>query len=80
MVQVRLRSVYAPAIGLRRLNLTAGTTVSNHQPDGNAERGSETAPAQQPREAQDRAPDLPELDFSRLRMARASLDAAFPRD
>jgi hypothetical protein len=38
------------------------------------------APVPEPRTAQNTPPDLPEPDFSRLRMARASLDAAFSQD
>lgn len=54
--------------------------MSDHQPAGTCDFDSEMAPVPEPREAQNTAIDLPEPDFSRLRMARASLDAAFPQD
>jgi hypothetical protein len=54
--------------------------LSDNQPDSNSDFDSEVAPAPVTREAQNPATDLPEPDFSRLRMARASLDAAFPQD
>jgi hypothetical protein len=57
--------------------------LSDHQPDGTTDLDSNpaTAAGVPHREAsQGAAIDLPEPDFSRLRMARASLDAAFPQD
>lgn len=54
--------------------------MSEHQPQGASEFDGEMAPAEDHREAQCPASDLDEPDFSRLRMARASLDAAFPQE
>ena len=54
--------------------------MSEHQPAGTSEFEGEMAPAEDPREAIGAVWDLEEPDFSRLRMARASLDAAFPRE
>ena len=54
--------------------------MSDHQPAGNCDLDSDMVPVPEPREAQNTPPDLPEPDFSRLRLARASLDAAFPED
>jgi hypothetical protein len=54
--------------------------VSEHQQAGTSEFDGEMAPAEDPREAKDSESDLEEPDFSRLRMARASLDAAFPQE
>jgi hypothetical protein len=51
--------------------------VSDHQPDYNCD--DEPAEADR-RAAQDTAPDPHEPDFSRLRLARASLDNAFPQE
>jgi hypothetical protein len=54
--------------------------MSDHQPASNPEPGrdADRAPAESGCEASQGAPtDLHELDFSRLRMARASLDGAF---
>ena len=57
--------------------------MSDHQPEhgydenelAEADRQTETN-----RTARDTAPDQYEPDFSRLRLARASLDNAFPQD
>jgi len=73
-------SVYARAGKLTPIELFYGGHVSDYQPTSNCDLDSDMAPVPEPREAQNTQPDLPELDFSRLRMARASLDAAFPQD
>lgn len=54
--------------------------MSEHQQPGPSEYDGEVGPAEDQREAQATASSLEELDFSRLRMARASLDAAFPQE
>jgi hypothetical protein len=55
--------------------------MSDHQPEGHYGSMGEAPPAEDDRAATpEPAPDPLEPDFSRLRMARASLDAAFPED
>ena len=54
--------------------------MSEHQQTGPSEFDGEMAAAEDPREAQGSPSVLDEPDFSRLRMARASLDAAFPHE
>ena len=57
--------------------------MSDHQPE-HEHGGDEQAEADRQtvtdRTARDTAPDHYEPDFSRLRLARASLDNAFPQD
>jgi len=55
--------------------------LSDHQPDNSSDldSASATAPGEGHRDPSQRtANDLPEPDFSRLRLALASLDGAFP--
>ena len=54
--------------------------LSEHQPAGNSDTETDAAMAEAKRESpQGSATGLYEIDFSRLRMARASLDGAFPQ-
>jgi hypothetical protein len=53
--------------------------MSDHQPEGHYESMGQAPPAEDDGAATaEPAADPLEPDFSRLRMARASLDAAFP--
>ena len=55
--------------------------MSDHQPEGHYESMGEAPPAEDNGAATpEPAADPHEPDFSRLRMARATLDAAFPED
>lgn len=55
--------------------------MSDHQPEGHYESMEEAPPSEDNGAATpEPAADPHEPDFSRLRMARASLDAAFPED
>jgi hypothetical protein len=54
--------------------------MSDHQPEGHYKSMGEAPPAENDGAAAEPAADPHEPDFSRLRMARARLDAAFPED